>query len=244
MANQLEKRKRKKRKKMSTVMNTPIKCSQCRQEGCNKCKATCPINVEKNGVQVVEPVVDPAKKLCEGCYREGCCYTSLSCPIRVELLRHVGLAKRYEIPPQHISQLEHMFSHIQDPEHKRKLTFKLYNKIIEIYNYQLYLDTIRLIQERESNARSMAANSNQRSKVKLNVLPEYKMCSEECGICYDKTCNVTLNCNHKVCIDCFKSQVTATERKINASLKCPFCRTVIETVNATDTAIHDELLKV
>jgi hypothetical protein len=75
-------------------------------------------------------------------------------------------------------------------------------------------------------------------------LPEYKMCSEECGICYDKTCNVTLNCNHQVCVDCFKSHVTATETKINASLKCPFCRCVTETVNATDNTVYDELLKV
>jgi hypothetical protein len=231
---------------MSTTVRATRKCSQCHQEGCNKGKATCPINVEKNRVPVVvEPAVVPAKKLCEGCQREGCCYTSLSCPIRVELLRHVGLAKRYEIPPQCIIEVEHMFSHIQDPEHKRKLSFKLYNKIIEIYNYQLYLHTIRLIQERNTNAaRGMAAHSNQRSKVKLNVLPEYKMCSEECGICYHKTCNVTLNCNHQVCVDCFKAHVTSTETKINASLKCPFCRCVTETVNATDNTVYDELLKV
>jgi hypothetical protein len=102
---------------------------------------------------------------------------------------------------------------------------------------------MRLMAERAIGAYTQNSNQ-QRSKVKLNVLPEYKMCSEECGICYDKTCNVTLNCNHQVCVDCFKSHVTATETKINASLKCPFCRTVTETVNATDTAIHDELLKV
>jgi hypothetical protein len=69
------------------------------------------------------------------------------------------------------------------------------------------------------------------------------MCTEECGICYDKTCNITLNCNHQFCVDCFKGHVTATETKINASLQCPFCRTVTASVNATDAAIHDELLK-
>jgi hypothetical protein len=227
---------------MSTVMRAPRKCSQCRQEGCNKGKATCPINIERTGIPVVVPV---KKRLCGACRREGCCSTSPLCPVNIELKRHVGRARLEDHHGYNLSQYEHIFGHIQDPVYKRRLSVRLHYKIQEIYNHNIFI--MRIMAERVLIERRIAAlsdNNQQRSKVKLNVLPEYKMCSEECGICYDKTCNVTLNCNHQVCVDCFKSHVTATETKINASLKCPFCRTVTETVNATDTAIHDELLKV
>jgi len=30
-----------------TVIRAPRKCSQCRKEGCNKGKSTCPVNIEK-----------------------------------------------------------------------------------------------------------------------------------------------------------------------------------------------------
>ena len=227
---------------MSTVMRAPRKCSQCRQEGCNKAKATCPINIERNGVPVVVPV---KKRLCGACRREGCCSTSPLCPVNIELKRHVGRARLEDHHGYNLSQYEHIFGHIQDPVYKRRLSVRLHYKIQEIYNHNIFI--MRIMAERVLIERRIAAlsdNNQQRSKVKLNVLPEYKMCSEECGICYDKTCNVTLNCNHQVCVDCFKSHVTATETKINASLKCPFCRTVTETVNATDNTVYDELLKV
>ena len=229
---------------MSTVMRAPRKCSQCRQEGCNKAKATCPINIERNGVPVVVPV---KKRLCGACRREGCCSTSPLCPVNIEIKRHVGRARLEDHHGYNLSQYEHIFGHIQDPVYKRRLSVRLHYKIQEIYNHHHYIFMMRLMAERVLIERRIAAlsdNNQQRSKVKLNVLPEYKMCSEECGICYDKTCNVTLNCNHQVCVDCFKSHVTATETKINASLKCPFCRTVTETVNATDNTVYDELLKV
>ena len=232
---------------MSTVMRAPRKCSQCRQEGCNKGKATCPINIERNGVPVVIPVVVPVKKrLCGACRREGCCSTSPLCPVKIEIERHVGRATRLENHPGYnLSQHEYIFSHIQDPVYRRRLSARLHYKIQEIYNHHHYIFMMRLIQERRVLIeRRIAPYSEKRSKVKLNVLPEYKMCSEECGICYDKICNVTLNCNHQVCVDCFKSHVTATETKFNASLKCPFCRCVTETVNATDNTVYDELLKV
>jgi len=231
---------------MSTVMRAPRKCSQCHQEGCNKGKATCPINIERTGIPVVVPVVVPVKKrLCGACRREGCCSTSPLCPVNIELKRHVGRARLEDHHGYNLSQFEHIFGHIQDPVYKRRLSVRLHYKIEEIYNHNIFI--MRIMAERVLIERRIAAlsdNNQQRSKVKLNVLPEYKMCSEECGICYDKTCNVTLNCNHQVCVDCFKSHVTATETKFNASLKCPFCRTVTETVNATDNTVYDELLKV
>jgi hypothetical protein len=232
---------------MSTVMRAPRKCSQCRQEGCNKGKATCPVNVQRTGVVpvVVPVVVRPVKKrLCGACRREGCCSNSILCPVKIELNRHYDRATRMEdyAEPNNSGQYEHIFNHIQDPIQRLRLSRKLFNQILEIYCNQRHLMFMMRIM---AEARAFGAYSNrQRSKVQLTVLPEYKMCSkEECGICYDKTCNVTLNCNHEVCVDCFKGHVTATETKINASLQCPFCRTVTASVNATDAAIHDELLK-
>jgi hypothetical protein len=234
---------------MSTVMRAPRKCSQCRQEGCNKGKATCPVNIERTGGAGVVPVVVPVvvrpvkKRLCGACRREGCCATSILCPVKIEINRHYDRANRiedYAPDNEHLYQ-EMLFSHIQDPIYRYRLSANLFYKIREIYRDQRFIFMMRIMAERRATG---VYSNQQRSKVKLNVLPEYKMCSEECGICYDKTCNVTLNCNHQVCVDCFKSHVTATETKFNATLKCPFCRCVTETVNATDNIVYDELLKV
>lgn len=37
----------------------------------------------------------------------------------------------------------------------------------------------------------------------------------ECGICMDNESNVILNCNHKLCYDCYIHEKMT---------KCPFCR--------------------
>ena len=232
----------------TTTVRAPRKCSQCRQEGCNKGKATCPVNVERTGViPVVIPVlvVRPVKKrLCGACRREGCCATSILCPVKIVINRHYDRANRMQDYPAYNEELyqeiQMLFNHIQDPIYRNRLSANLFYKIREIYREQRFIFMMRIMAER----RAFGAYSNQqRSKVKLNVLPEYKMCTEECGICYDKTCNVTLNCNHQVCVDCFKGHVTATETKFNASLTCPFCRCVTSSVNATDANVHDELVK-
>jgi hypothetical protein len=219
------------------------KCSQCRQEGCNKGKATCPVNIERTGVV---PVVVPVKKRrCGACRREGCRKTNPTCPVNVELCRHYARANRMEPEPNNADEYGNAFNHIENPVCRQRLAANLRFDIREIYYNQRVISNMRTLRIAEilRAAYSQADSNEQRSKVKLNVLPEYKMCSEECGICYDKTCNVTLNCNHQVCVDCFKGNVTATETKFNASLKCPFCRCVTETVNATDANIHDELVK-
>jgi len=44
-----------------TVIRAPRKCSQCRQEGCNKGKATCPINVAKTVIPVEVPIPVPVE---------------------------------------------------------------------------------------------------------------------------------------------------------------------------------------
>ena len=227
-----------------TVQRAPRKCSQCRQEGCNKGKATCPVNVARTGpvaVPVVIPVVVPVRRrLCAGCRREGCTSNTMTCPVKKELIRHYerAIQMQRQTEPHNPSQYENIFNHIEDPVYRKRLSARLHYKIREIYDHQYFIFIMRAMQ-----ARDYQESNQQRSKVKLTVLPEYKMCSEECGICYDKTSNVTLNCNHKVCVDCFKGHVTATEAKFNASLKCPFCRCVTETVQATDANIHDKLVK-
>ena len=237
----------------TTTVRAPRKCSQCRQEGCNKGKATCPVNIERTGVvPVVIPVVVPVvvrpvkKRLCGACRREGCCATSILCPVKIELNRHYDRAARLENYAANNSSHyeETIFNHIQDPIYRLRLSAKLFYKIRIIYSDQRFIVMMRYMAERAmQRAAGFSQDNQQRSKVKLTVLPEYKMCAEECGICYDKTCNVTLNCNHKVCVDCFKGYVTATETKFNASLKCPFCRCVTSSVNATDANVHDELVK-
>jgi hypothetical protein len=79
-------------------------------------------------------------------------------------------------------------------------------------------------------------------KVEFDVLQGYKMCTEECGVCYDKTCNVTFNCNHQLCVDCFKGNVTSIAAKNFPILKCPFCRSIIESVQSSDKNTHDTLV--
>ena len=223
------------------------KCSQCRQEGCNKGKATCPVNVERTGiVPVVVPVVVQVKKRrCGACRREGCRKTVPTCPVNVELCLHYARAHRMEPEPNNADEYGNVFNHIENPACRQRLAANLRFDIREIYRNEQFLRGMRTLRIAEilRAAYSQADSNEQRSKVQLTVLPEYKMCSEECGICYDKTCNVILNCNHQVCVDCFKGHITATETKFNASLKCPFCRCVTETVHATDANIHDELVK-
>jgi len=79
--------------------------------------------------------------------------------------------------------------------------------------------------------------------VEFDLLQEYKMCTEDCGVCYDNPCNVTFNCNHQLCIECFKGNITATKSKKSQILKCPFCRGTAETVQASDKNTHDTLVK-
>lgn len=210
------------------MLNEPYlfarKCCQCHQEGCHKGKASCPVNISVK------------KRCCSGCRREGCTSNSIMCPVKKELIRHYELAaqlQRLPEPNNPTRQYENIFNHIEDPLYRRKLSTTLYYKI------QLSVDRIM----RDVQARNSQVSTQQISNVKLTVLPEYKMCSEECGICYDKTCNVTLNCNHQLCVDCLKGNLKATEAKFNETLKCPFCRCVTETVQATDVNIHDKLVK-
>jgi hypothetical protein len=63
---------------------------------------------------------------------------------------------------------------------------------------------------------------------KVKLLSGYKTCTEECGVCYDKMCELTFNCDHQLCFDCFKGII----RSKKPAMTCPFCRGYIENVQA------------
>ena len=58
------------------LQRTPRKCSQCRQEGCNKSKAICPVNIARG---YTPRQLLPVAGTCELCRREGC-FTE--CPVQ------------------------------------------------------------------------------------------------------------------------------------------------------------------
>ena len=111
----------------------PRKCSQCRQEGCDKRKATCPVNIQRT-CPVVIPVVIPVKKrLCGECRREGCSSNNMMCPVKIEIDRHYELAAQMQRLPEPNNPTrqyeETVFNHIEDPVCRIKLSINLYYKI-------------------------------------------------------------------------------------------------------------------
>jgi hypothetical protein len=120
---------------MSATVRAPRKCSQCRQEGCNKGKATCPVNIERTGgAGVVPVVVRPVKKrLCGECRREGCSSNNMMCPVKIEIDRHYELAAQMQRLPEPNNPTrqyeETVFNHIEDPVCRIKLSINLYYKI-------------------------------------------------------------------------------------------------------------------
>ena len=226
---------------MSTVQRAPRKCSQCRQERCNKSKATCPVNVARGySLNQVLPLVG----ICDLCRRVGCNGVNPGCPVKMLIDQHTSIANlfsnRVSIVGGIYSQINvnpNLFDHIENPILKEKYLKDLNYKILQLYiqnNHNLYHAIL---------ANNMLAPSIPKKNIAVEVLREYKMCTEECGICYDKQCNVTFNCNHQLCVECFKGNVTATKSKNSKILTCPFCRSTTETVQASDKKTHDTLVK-
>ena len=139
---------------MEDFVRVARKCSQCHQEGCNKNKPTCPVNVERRG-GLVQSIIDgnivrlgpsPIRrvKLCSLCRREGCCRTNLMCPVKIEIERHKRLA--FELAPVRIfivgvSPIDvkpDLYDHIPDPEKRDKQFNKLYRHIMDIYHHERY----------------------------------------------------------------------------------------------------------
>eukprot|EP00252_Welwitschia_mirabilis_P009878 TRINITY_DN2278_c0_g2_i3.p1 TRINITY_DN2278_c0_g2~~TRINITY_DN2278_c0_g2_i3.p1 ORF type:complete len:167 (-),score=20.32 TRINITY_DN2278_c0_g2_i3:507-1007(-) len=67
------------------------------------------------------------------------------------------------------------------------------------------------------------ANEEQRDLSDIDLERE-----EECGICLDTKTKVVLpNCNHAMCMDCYREWNARSE-------SCPFCRDSLKRVNSTD----------
>jgi hypothetical protein len=215
---------------MSTVQRAPRKCSQCRQERCNKSKATCPVNVARGNspTQLL-----PLAGICDLCRRVGC---NAECPLKNLVDHHTGIASRLQrpiwtYPPININP--NSFDHIENIVLREKYLEEFIWKINQIYtsaNVNLFYAIAR------------APSIPKKNIIAFEVLREYKMCTEECGVCYDKQCNVTFNCNHQSCVGCFKGHFNATKTKNFPLLKCPFCRCTIESVQSSDKNTRDTLV--
>jgi hypothetical protein len=218
------------------------KCSQCRHEGCNKSKATCPVNVARNLNTPTQLL--PLTVTCDLCRREGCNNLNPECPVKMLLDHHNSVANSITNPITMVgrfySQINvnpNLYDHIENITLKEKYLKELTEKIQSIY--------ITVVINNITNAITAqpAQTEIPLKKVEFDLLQEYKMCTEDCGVCYDKPCNVTFNCNHQLCVECFKGNVTATKSKKSKILKCPFCRGTTETVQASDKNTHDKLVK-
>ena len=108
------------------------KCSQCRQKGCNKGKADCPVNIANNFI--------PRKRrsvTCIGCDSQNGCEQSnwKTCPIRAEICKHNKIVR---INPT-LGSLNNndfnynMLDHIQDKDVKEMRTDYWYNYVKKIY---------------------------------------------------------------------------------------------------------------
>lgn len=225
---------------MLTVQRAPRKCSQCHQERCNKSKATCPVNVARTGHSPNQ--VLPLAGICDLCCREGC-FTD--CPVKMLIDHHTRVANSMSNPISNVGSFysrinvnPNLYDHIENVSLRQRYLTDLTEKIRDIYMSLVVNNITRLINRQQTLTQSAIPQK----KVEFDVLHGYKMCSEECGICYDKTCNVTFNCNHKLCVDCFKGHFTSIAAKNFPILNCPFCRSTIETVQASDKKTHDTLV--
>ena len=228
---------------MSTVQRAPRKCSQCRQERCNKSKATCPVNVARgNSPNQVLPLAGT----CDLCRRVGCNGVNPGCPVKMLIDQHTSIANlfsnRVSIVGGIYSQINvnpNLYDHIENMSLRQRYLTDLTDKIRDIYMRLVVNNITRLINRQQTLTQSAISPK----KIVFDVLPGYKMCTEECGVCYDKQCNVTFNCNHQLCVECFKGNVTVTKSKNSKILTCPFCRGTTKTVQASDKKTHDTLVK-
>lgn len=209
----------------------PRKCSQCRQAGCNKSKPTCPIRMEMSG------------NSCPQCHRDGC--TVITCPVKREIHHHNLIANLD--PMRFLTRLStyvklinpNLFDHVAEITLKEQYIRDLLEKIKSIYTQkiaeaiqnsrvpvQVPPAPVQVPPSIPARHRGPAAPVLPQKRIRL--LSGYKTCTEECGVCYDKTCEVTFNCDHQVCFDCFKG----IKQLKKPTMICPFCRGDIENVQA------------
>jgi hypothetical protein len=211
----------------------PRKCSLCREEGCNKSKPTCPIRMIM------------ATNSCPQCHREGCDVNNPNCPVKREIQNHhlianAGFPMRFLGRVSNYAKIinPNLFDHVTEATLKRIYLRDLLEKITSIYSQKI-VEAIN--NSRVSSPVQVPAQVPAPAPVpapvqvpapvipqKVKLLSGYKTCTEECGVCYDKMCDLTFNCDHQLCFDCFKGII----RSKNPALKCPFCRGYIENVQA------------
>ena len=216
----------------------PRKCSQCRQEGCNKSKAICPVNIARG---YTPRQLLPTAGTCELCRRRGCNTLNPECPVKILVDQHTLSANGipdpgyiYRMDPINVNP--NLFDHIENPILREKYLEDLNFKITLLYiqaNNNLYRAIVQ---------QTILAPPIPKKTLVIQVLRDFKRTTEECGICYDKTCNVTFNCNHNSCVGCFKGHYAATKSKNSPLLKCPFCRGTIDSVYPGDKNTRDLLV--
>ena len=216
----------------------PRKCSQCRQEGCNKNKAICPVNIARG---YTPRQLLPVAGTCELCRRGGCNTLNPECPVKILVDQHTLSASGitdpgyiFRMAPINVNP--NLFDHIENPILKEKyikdLNFKITQLYIQVSN-NLYNAIIQ---------QTILAPPIPKKTLVIQVLRDFKMTTEECGICYDNPCKVTFNCNHQSCVGCFKGHYAATKSKNSPLLKCPFCRGTIDSVYPGDKNTRDLLV--
>ena len=223
------------------LQRTPRKCSQCRQEGCNKSKAICPVNIARG---YTPRQLLPVAGTCELCRRQGC-FTE--CPVQMLIDHHTLIASGipdtgyiYRMDPINVNP--NLFDHIENPILREKYLEDLNFKITLLYiqaNNNLYR---AIVQQTILGPPIPPPIPKKTLGAGIEVLRDFKRSSEECGICYDKTCKVTFNCNHQTCLGCFKGHYLATKSKNSPLLKCPFCRGTIESVQGSNQKTYDSLV--
>ena len=214
----------------------PRKCSQCRQEGCNKSKAICPVNIARG---YTPRQLLPTAGTCDLCRRGGCNTLNPECPVKILVDQHTLSASGitdpgyiFRMAPINVNP--NLFDHIENPILKEKYIKDLNFKITLLYiqaSNNLYN---AIVQQTILGPPIPPPIPKKTLGAGIEVLRDFKRSSEECGICYDKTCNVTFNCNHKSCFGCFKGHVAATKAKNSIILSCPFCRGTINSVYPGD----------
>ncbi len=217
---------------------TPRKCSQCRQEGCNKSKAICPVNIARG---YTPRQLLPTAGTCELCRREGCNTLNPECPVKILVDQHTLIANGipdagyiFRMAPINVNP--NLFDHIENPILKEKYLKELNFKITLLYiqaSNNLYNAIVQ---------QTILAPPIPKKTLVIQVLRDFKMTTEECGICYDNPCKVTFNCNHQSCVGCFKGHYAATKSKNSPLLKCPFCRGTIDSVYPGDKNTRDLLV--
>ena len=208
----------------------PRKCSQCRQEGCNKSKAICPVNIARG---YTPRQLLPTAGTCDLCRRGGCNTLNPECPVKILVDQHT-LSANGITDPGYIFRMApinvnpNLFDHIENPILKEKYIKDLNFKITDLYIRASNNIYNAIVQQ------TILAPPIPKKTLVIQVLRDFKMTTEECGICYDKPCKVTFNCNHQSCVGCFKGHYAATKSKNSPLLKCPFCRGTIDSVYPGD----------